>query len=49
MDGVSANTIVRLKEKWSEDYDTWNKRDLSEKKYVYIWADGIHVNVRLED
>jgi transposase-like protein len=49
VDGVSANTIVRLKEKWSEDYDTWNKRDLSEKKYVYIWADGIHVNVRLED
>jgi putative transposase len=49
VEGVSANTIVRLKEKWSEDYDTWNKRDLSSKQYVYIWADGIHVNVRLED
>ncbi len=49
MNGVSANTIVRLKEKWSEDYDAWNKRDISSKQYVYVWADGIHVNVRLED
>jgi putative transposase len=49
VDAVSATTIVRLKEKWSEDYDAWNKRDLSSKNYVYIWADGIHVNVRLED
>jgi transposase-like protein len=47
--GFSANVVVRLKEKWSQEYDAWNKRDLSEKKYVYVWADGIHANIRLED
>ena len=49
VDGVGPNTIVRLKEKWTDEYDAWNKRDLSEKQYVYVWADGIHVHVRLED
>jgi len=49
VDGVSANTIVRLKETWTKDFEAWNSRDLSGKKYVYVWADGIHVNVRLED
>lgn len=49
VDGVSANTIVRLKETWTKDFDAWNARNLSTKKYVYVWADGIHVNVRLED
>ena len=47
--GLSANVVVRLKERWSDDYEAWSKRDLSQKHYVYIWADGIHVNVRLED
>jgi len=46
---LSANVIVRLKEKWSQEYEQWSRRDLSEKHYVYFWADGIHVNVRLED
>jgi transposase-like protein len=49
VDGVSANTIVRLKDNWTKDFEAWNSRDLSGKKYVYVWADGIHVNVRLED
>lgn len=47
--GVSANVVVRLKEKWGREYDEWNRRDLHGKEYVYLWADGIHVNVRLED
>lgn len=47
--GMSANVVVRLKEQWSQEYEAWNRRDLSGKQYVYIWADGIHVNVRLED
>lgn len=47
--GLSANVVVRLKAKWSDEYDQWNRRDLSGKEYVYVWADGIHVNVRLED
>lgn len=47
--GLSANVIVKLKEKWSSEYEAWTKRDLAGKQYVYIWADGIHVKVRLED
>lgn len=47
--GLSANTIVRLKRQWEGEYKEWAKRDLSDKHYVYIWADGIYFNVRLED
>lgn len=47
--GFSANVVVRLKEQWSQEYDVWSKRDLSTKHYVYVWADGIYANVRLED
>ena len=46
---LSANVIVGLKSKWKEEYETWSKRDLSNKEYVYFWVDGIHFNVRLED
>ena len=45
--GLSATTITRLKASWTEDYEQWCKRDLSAKRYVYIWADGVHFNVRL--
>ena len=47
--GLSANVIVGLKEQWSQEYEDWSRRDLSSKHYVYLWADGIHVKVRLED
>ena len=47
--GFSPNVVVRLKEKWGHEYEEWSRRDLSGEEYVYIWADGIHVNVRLED
>jgi putative transposase len=47
--GLSANVIVRLKEQWTAEYEQWSRRDLMGRQYVYIWADGIHVNVRLED
>lgn len=47
--GLGPNVVVRLKEIWSQEYDVWNHRDLGDKQYVYLWADGIHVNVRLED
>ena len=47
--GLSATNIVRLKEGWKQDYEVWRQRDLSDKHYVYIWADGIYFNVRLED
>jgi hypothetical protein len=47
--GLSATTVGRLKETWSEEHACWSKRDLSAKRYVYFWADGIHVQARLED
>ena len=47
--GLSPNVIVRLKDQWSEEYEQWSRRDLSDRHYVYVWADGIYANVRLED
>jgi putative transposase len=47
--GLSATTVGRLKEAWSQERVRWSKRDLSAKRYVYFWADGIHVQARLED
>jgi putative transposase len=47
--GLSASTIARLKEAWADEHARWRKRDLSAKRYVYIWADGIHLQARLED
>lgn len=47
--GLSSATISRLKQGWEQDYKDWNTRDLSHKKYVYIWADGIHSNIRMDD
>ncbi len=46
--GLSATNIVRLKEGWKEEYETWARRDLSNRRYVYWWADGIYFNVRLD-
>jgi len=47
--GLSASTIARLKEVWADEHARWRKRDLSAKRYVYIWVDGIHLQARLED
>jgi putative transposase len=46
--GLSASTIVRLKETWQLEHEAWSKRSLKGRRYVYVWADGIHFNVRLE-
>jgi transposase-like protein len=46
--GLSASTIARLKEVWIDEHGRWNRRDLSAKRYVYMWADGIHLQARLE-
>ncbi len=46
--GLSASTVVRLKEGWQKDYEAWSKRSLADKRYVYFWVDGIHFNIRLE-
>jgi len=47
--GLSATNVVRLKEGWQKDFETWQRRDLSSKHYVYLWADAIYFNVRLSE
>ena len=47
--GLSASTIARLKEVWADEHARWLKRDLSAKRYVYFWVDGIYVQARLAD
>jgi putative transposase len=47
--GLSAATVTRLKAVWAEEYEAWSKRSLAGKRYVYVWADGVHFNIRLED
>jgi putative transposase len=47
--GLSASTVTRLKTCWEDEFQHWNKRSLREKKYVYLWADGVHFNIRLEE
>jgi putative transposase len=47
--GLSASTVTRLKKVWEDEYEDWNKRSLADKEYVYVWADGVHFNIRLEE
>ena len=47
--GLSPNTVSRLKQQWEQEYDQWRQRDLSKRRYVYIWADGIYSKVRMDD
>jgi len=46
---LSPSVIGRLKEEWQADYDRWQRRDLSARHYVYIWADGVYLQARMED
>jgi transposase-like protein len=47
--GLSPTAITRLTAAWQADYEAFQKRDLSEQDYVYIWADGVHFRIRLEE
>src|SRR5215218_974949 len=47
--GLSAPVITKLTETWKAEQRTFSERDLSSVDYVYLWADGIHVNIRLEE
>lgn len=47
--GLSASTVTRLLEGWQEEYQAWSKRSLRDKHYVYLWVDGAHFNIRLEE
>ncbi len=47
--GLSAASVVRMKESWRREYEAWSRRDLGGEHFVYLWADGIYCNVRLDD
>ena len=47
--GLSATTITRLKDTWEDEFQEWTKRSLEGKKFVYLWVDGVHFNIRLEE
>ena len=47
--GLSATTITRLMTAWQDEHKTWSRRSLEDQQYVYLWADGIHFNIRLEE
>jgi len=47
--GLSATNIARLTNEWEAEYRTFQKRSLADRDYVYVWVDGVHFNVRLED
>ena len=46
--GLSAATVRRLTEAWQEEHERWQRRDLSTRRYVYLWADGVYFTPRLE-
>ena len=48
-EGLSSSTITRLKASWWDEYQIWRKRDLTGKRYVYIWADGVSFTPRLDE
>jgi transposase-like protein len=47
--GLSATTVTRLKQVWEDEQQAWSRRSLTDKEYVYVWADGVHFNIRLEE
>jgi putative transposase len=47
--GLSPAVVSRLKAQWADDYQAWNRRDVSKERYVYVWADGIYSTLRGED
>jgi len=47
--GLSPSTITRMKACWEQEFKDWQGRSLAEKRYVYLWADGVYFNIRLED
>jgi putative transposase len=48
-EGLSATTVTRLKGTWEQEYQAWSGRSLKGKQYVYLWVDGVHFNIRLEE
>src|SRR5688572_28153813 len=47
--GLSATSVTRMLQAWQGEYQDWSKRDLTGKRYVYLWADGLYFGCRLSD
>jgi putative transposase len=47
--GLSPSAITRLTSAWQGEYDVWQERSLADRDYVYVWVDGVHFGIRLED
>lgn len=45
---LSPSVIARLRDEWQADHDRWQRRDLSARRYVYVWADGVYLQARME-
>ena len=45
---LSPSVIARLRGEWEADYARWQRRDLSARRYVYVWADGVYLQARME-
>ena len=45
---LSPSVVARLRDEWQADYERWQRRDLSARRYVYVWADGIYLQARME-
>jgi transposase-like protein len=46
---LSPAVISRLTAEWQSEYERWQTRDLSARRYVYVWADGVYLQARMED
>lgn len=47
--GLSPSAITRLTAAWQQEYQDWRQRPLADRDYVYVWVDGVHFNIRLEE
>lgn len=47
--GLSASVVTRLTQQWQEEAERFARRSLADRAYVYIWADGVHFNIRLDE
>lgn len=47
--GLSPAAITRLTVTWQTEYDQWRRRSLADRDFIYVWVDGVHFNIRLED
>ncbi len=46
---LSPSVVARLTTEWQAEYEHWQRRDLSARRYVYVWADGVYLQARMED